>query len=148
MLIKQDLSGYDLSSIHHATTAGEALNPEVFYQFEKATGLRIHEGFGQTEMTLGIANLYGANIKVGAMGKPVPGYGIDIVDADGNPVEDGVNGEIVIRTEPKPTCGVFLGYYRNDEATEAVWHDGNITPAMWHGVMKTDTTGMLAAQTM
>jgi len=124
MLIKQDLSSYDLSSIHHATTAGEALNPEVFYQFEKATGLRIHEGFGQTEMTLGIANLYGANIKPGAMGKPVPGYGIDIVDPDGNPVEDGVNGEIVIRTEPKPTCGVFLGYYRNDEATEAVWHDG------------------------
>jgi len=124
MLIKQDLSKYDLSSIHHATTAGEALNPEVFYQFEKATGLRIHEGFGQTEMTLGIANLYGANIKPGAMGKPVPGYGIDIVDADGNPVEDGINGEIVIRTEPKPTCGVFLGYYRNQEATDAVWHDG------------------------
>ena len=124
MLIKQDLSGYDLSSIHHATTAGEALNPEVFYQFEKATGLRIHEGFGQTEMTLGIANLYGANIKPGAMGKPVPGYGIDIVDADGNPVEDGINGEIVIRTDPKPTCGVFLGYYRNQEATDAVWHDG------------------------
>ena len=124
MLIKQDLSKYDLSSIHHATTAGEALNPEVFYQFEKATGLRIHEGFGQTEMTLGIANLYGSNIKPGAMGKPVPGYGIDIVDPDGNPVSDGVNGEIVIRTDPKPTCGVFLGYYRNQEATDAVWHDG------------------------
>ena len=124
MLIKQDLSKYDLSSIHHATTAGEALNPEVFYQFEKSTGLRIHEGFGQTEMTLGIANLYGANIKPGAMGKPVPGYGIDIVDENGNPVADGVNGEIVIRTEPKPTCGVFLGYYRNQEATESVWHDG------------------------
>ena len=124
MLIKQDLSMYDLSSIHHATTAGEALNPEVFYQFEKSTGLRIHEGFGQTEMTLGIANLYGANIKPGAMGKPVPGYGIDIVDQDGNPVADGVNGEIVIRTEPHPTCGVFLGYYRNEEATRNVWHDG------------------------
>ncbi|MBR5022750.1 MAG: AMP-binding protein [Oscillospiraceae bacterium] len=124
MLIKQDLSKYDLSSIHHATTAGEALNPEVFYQFEKSTGLRIHEGFGQTEMTLGIANLYGANIKPGAMGKPVPGYGIDIVDTEGNPVADGVNGEIVIRTDPKPTCGVFLGYYRNQEATDSVWHDG------------------------
>jgi len=124
MLIKQDLSGYDLSSIRHATTAGEALNPEVYYQFEKATGLRIHEGFGQTEMTLGIANLLGADIKPGAMGKPVPGYGIDIVDADGNPVEDGVNGEIVIRTDPEPTCGVFLGYYLNEEATKNVWHDG------------------------
>ena len=124
MLIKQDLSKYDLSSIHHATTAGEALNPEVFYKFEQATGLRIAEGFGQTEMTLGIANLLGSELKPGAMGKPVPGYGIDLVDTEGNPVADGVNGEIVIRTDPKPTCGVFLGYYRNKEATNNVWHDG------------------------
>jgi len=124
MLIKQDLSRFDLSSIHHATTAGEALNPEVFYQFEKATGLRIHEGFGQTEMTLGIANLYGTAIKPGAMGKPIPGYGIDIVDSDGKSVADGVNGEIVIHTDPAPTCGVYLGYYRNQEATDSVWHDG------------------------
>ena len=124
MLIKQDLSRFDLSSIHHATTAGEALNPEVFHQFEKATGLRIAEGFGQTEMTLGIANLVGTQLKPGAMGKPVPGYGIDLVDSDGNPVADGINGEIVIRTDPNPTCGVFMGYYRNEEATEAVWHDG------------------------
>ncbi len=124
MLIKQDLSRFDLTSIHHATTAGEALNPEVFYQFEKATGLRIHEGFGQTEMTLGIANLRGAEIKPGAMGKPIPGYGIDIVDENGNPVEDGVNGEIVIHTDPAPTCGVFLGYYGNEEKTREVWHDG------------------------
>ena len=124
MLIKQDLSKYDLSSIHHATTAGEALNPEVFYQFEKATGLRIHEGFGQTEMTLGIANLYGTRIKPGAMGKPIPGYGIDIVDMEGKSVPDGVSGEIVIHTDPAPTCGVYLGYYLNKEATDSVWHDG------------------------
>ena len=124
MLIKRDLSRFDLSSIRHATTAGEALNPEVFYKFEEATGLRIAEGFGQTEMTLGIANLAGTQLKPGAMGKPVPGYGIDLVDADGNSVADGVNGEIVIRTDPKPTCGVFLGYYRNEEKTKEVWHDG------------------------
>ena len=124
MLIKQDLSQYDLSSIRHATTAGEALNPEVFYQFEKATGLRIAEGFGQTEMTLGIANLLGTQLKPGAMGKPVPGYGIDLVDMDGNTVPDGVNGEIVIRTHPKTSPGVFLGYYLNKEATENAWHDG------------------------
>ena len=124
MLVKQDLSRFDLSSIHHATTAGEALNPEVFYQFEKATGLKIAEGFGQTEMTLGIGNLLGTMLKPGAMGKPVPGYGIDLVDPDGKPVEDGVTGQIVIRTDPKATCGVFLGYYRNQEATDAVWHDG------------------------
>jgi acetyl-CoA synthetase len=124
MLIKQDLSRFDLTSIHHATTAGEALNPEVFYKFEQATGLRIAEGFGQTEMTLGIANLVGTQLKPGAMGKPVPGYGIDLVDTEGNPVPDGVNGEIVIRTDPKPTCGVFLGYYGDEERTKAVWHDG------------------------
>ena len=124
MLIKQDLSQYDLSSIRHATTAGEALNPEVFYQFEKATGLRIAEGFGQTEMTLGIGNLLGTKLKPGAMGKPVPGYGIDLVDLDGNTVADGVNGEIVIRTGEKAAPGVFLGYYRNEEATKNVWHDG------------------------
>jgi len=124
MLIKQDLSRFDLSSIRHATTAGEALNPEVFYKFEEATGLRIAEGFGQTEMTLGIANLVGTQLKPGAMGKPVPGYGIDLVDADGNSVADGVNGEIVIRTDPKPTCGVFLGYYGNEEKTKEAWHDG------------------------
>ncbi len=124
MLIKQDISRFDLSSIRHATTAGEALNPEVFYQFEKSTGLRIAEGFGQTEMTLGIANLFGTKLKPGAMGKPVPGYGIDLADSDGNPVPDGVNGEIVIHTEPKTSCGVFLGYYLNEEATKNVWHDG------------------------
>ena len=126
MLIKEDLSRYDLSSIHHATTAGEALNPEVFYQFEKATGLQIAEGFGQTEMTLGIANLTGGPIKPGSMGKPVPGYGIDILDLDGNPVEDGVSGEIVIKADrngEKP-CGIFLGYYNDEERTAAVWHDG------------------------
>ncbi|MBP3583780.1 MAG: AMP-binding protein, partial [Clostridia bacterium] len=124
MLIKQDLSKYDLSSIRHATTAGEALNPEVFYQFEKSTGLRIAEGFGQTEMTLGIANLLGTELKPGAMGKPVPGYGIDLVDTDGNPVPDGVNGEIVINTKEKTSPGVFLGYYLNDEKTRDVWYDG------------------------
>ena len=125
MLIKQDLSKYDLTSIHHATTAGEALNPEVYYQFEKATGLQIAEGFGQTEMTLGIANLVGEPMKPGSMGKPVPGYGIDLVDQDGNPVDDGVNGEIVIHTDgDEKKCGVFLGYYRDEERTKTVWHDG------------------------
>ncbi|MCQ2420153.1 MAG: AMP-binding protein, partial [Clostridia bacterium] len=126
MLIKQDLSKYNLSSIRHATTAGEALNPEVFYQFEKATGLQIAEGFGQTEMTLGIANLIGEPLKPGSMGKPIPGYGIDLIDPDGKAVEDGVSGEIVIRTDRAgaKNCGIFLGYYSDEERTAAVWHDG------------------------
>ena len=125
MLIKQDLSQYDLSSIQHATTAGEALNPEVYYQFEKATGLQIAEGFGQTEMTLGIANLVGQPLKPGSMGKPIPGYGIDLVNQDGTPTADGDTGEIVIHTAGREHfCGLFLGYYQDKERTEAVWHDG------------------------
>ena len=128
MLIKQDISQYDLSSIKHATTAGEALNPEVFKQFEKTTGLRIHEGFGQTETTLSIANLNGTKIKIGAMGKPTPLYDIDVVDPDGNSVADGETGEIVVRLGDKKPCGLFLGYYKgsevDDEKTVEAMHDG------------------------
>ncbi len=124
MLIKQDISQYDLSSIKHATTAGEALNPEVFKQFEKSTGLRIHEGFGQTETTLSIANLNGTKIKIGAMGKPTPLYDIDIVDSDGRSVADGETGEIVVRIGDKNPCGLFLGYYMDEEKTKEALHDG------------------------
>ncbi|MBQ8606063.1 MAG: AMP-binding protein [Clostridia bacterium] len=124
MMIKEDISKYDLSSIQHMTTAGEALNPEVYKQFEKATGLQIMEGFGQTELTLTIANLMGGTHKVGSMGKPVPLYDVDIVDPDGNSVEDGETGEIVVKTSEKVPCGLFAGYYKNPEKTEEVWHDG------------------------
>ncbi|MBQ3499231.1 MAG: AMP-binding protein [Clostridia bacterium] len=128
MLIKQDISQYDLSSIKHATTAGEALNPEVFKQFEKVTGLRIHEGFGQTETTLSIANLNGSKIKIGAMGRPTPLYNIDVVDPDGRSVADGETGEIVVRLGDKNACGLFLGYYKgcevDEEKTGEAMHDG------------------------
>ena len=124
MLVKSDLSKYDLSSIHHMTTAGEALNPEVFRQFEEATGLQIMEGFGQTETTLTIANLYGTTPKVGAMGKASPQYDVDIVDPEGNPVADGEVGEIVIRTKDNIPCGLFKEYYLDDEKTSEAWYDG------------------------
>ncbi len=124
MLIKSDLSNYDLSSIHHMTTAGEALNPEVFRQFEQATGLQIMEGFGQTETTLTIANLYGTTPKIGAMGKASPQYDVDIVDLDGNPVADGETGEIVIHTDKSVPCGLFREYYLDEEKTTDAWHDG------------------------
>ncbi|MBQ9785304.1 MAG: AMP-binding protein [Clostridia bacterium] len=124
MMIKEDISKYDLSSIKHMTTAGEALNPEVYRQFEKATGLQIMEGFGQTELTLTIANLIGGTHKLGSMGKPVPLYDVDIVDPDGNPVADGEVGEIVVHTDKKVPCGLFAGYYRNEAKTAEVWHDG------------------------
>ena len=124
MLVKSDLSKFDLSSIHHMTTAGEALNPEVFRQFEEATGLRIMEGFGQTETTLTIANLCGTVPKVGAMGKASPQYDVDIVDPEGNPVADGEVGEIVIRTKDGAPCGLYKEYYQDKEKTEEAWYDG------------------------
>ncbi len=124
MLIKGDLSKYDLSSIHHMTTAGEALNPEVYKQFEMATGLRIMEGFGQTETTLTIANLSGTVPKIGAMGKASPQYDVDIVDPDGNPVATGEVGEIVIRTDKETPCGLFKEYYLDNEKTSDAWYDG------------------------
>ncbi len=124
MLIKEDISKYDLSSIQHMTTAGEALNPEVYKQFEKATGLQIMEGFGQTETTLSIGNLLGAPHKLGSMGKPMPLYDVDLLKPDGTPAGLGENGEIVIKTSDKIPCGLFLGYYNDPERTAEVWHDG------------------------
>jgi acetyl-CoA synthetase len=123
-LIKEDLSKYDLSSIKYATTAGEALNPEVFNQFKKATGLSIMEGFGQTETTLVLASLVGTSPKVGSMGRPSPLYDVDLVDTDGNPVGVGETGEIVIRTDKEVPCGLFTGYYLNEDLTNSSWHDG------------------------
>ena len=124
MLIRGDLSKFDLSSIHHMTTAGEALNPEVYKQFKAATGLKIMEGFGQTETTLAIANLYGTKPKVGAMGKASPQFDIDIVDSEGNPVADGETGEIVIRTDKGAPCGLFKEYYLDSQKTNDAWYDG------------------------
>ena len=124
MLIKQDISQYDLSSIRHATTAGEAMNPEVFRQFEKATGLQIMEGFGQTETTLVIANLIGEPHKLGSMGRPSPQFDVTLLNREGSPAELGETGEICIRTSEKVPCGLFKGYFRDEEHTAEQWHDG------------------------
>ncbi|MBQ3234731.1 MAG: AMP-binding protein [Clostridia bacterium] len=124
MLIRGDLSKFDLSSIHHMTTAGEALNPEVFKQFKDATGLEIMEGFGQTETTLAIANLYGTTPKIGAMGKASPQFDVDVVDADGNSLPAGEVGEIVIHTDKEVPCGLFKEYYLDETKTNEAWHDG------------------------
>ena len=124
MLIKQDLSRFDLSSIEHATIAGEALNPEVFRQFQKATGLQIMEGFGQSESTLIIGNLTGDSHKIGAMGKPVPLYDVHLLDADGNEVEPGENGEICINISNGLPCGLSYGYEGSPEITAETWRDG------------------------
>ena len=124
MMIKQDISKYDFSSVKHMSTAGEALNPEVYRQFEKATGLQIIEGFGQTESTMIIGNMVGAPHKIGSMGKPAPIYDVALVDSDGNPVKTSENGEIVINVKDGAPCGLFTGYYNAPDKTAEVWHDG------------------------
>ncbi len=124
MLVRGDLSKFDLSSIHHMTTAGEALNPEVFKLFKDATGLSIMEGFGQTETTLTIANLCGTVPKIGSMGKASPQYDIDLVDAEGNSVPTGEVGEIVVRIDKNTPCGLFREYYLDEEKTNDAMYDG------------------------
>ena len=130
MMIKEDLSKYDFSSIKHMTTAGEALNPEVAKQFSNLTGLTIYEGFGQTETTLTIANFRGTDVKPGSMGKASPQYHIDLVDADGNTVQNGETGEIVVRLDNGRPPGLFKEYCKEpDKTAEAmrggVYHTGD-----------------------
>ena len=124
MLIKQDLSRFDLSSIEHASTAGEALNPEVYRQFKKHTGLAIKEGFGQSESTIIIGNLTGDSHKVGSMGKPVPLYRVYLLDSDGKAVDRGETGEICIDISQGLPCGLAYAYEGNEEVTAETWRDG------------------------
>ncbi len=124
-LIKEDLSHYDLSSIKIACTAGEPLNPEVYHQFKKATGLPIIEGFGQTETTVLCANFEWITPKPGSMGKPSPLYDIDIIDENGRSCPPGVEGNIVIKSlDNGLPPGLFKKYYRDEEATARVWNNG------------------------
>ncbi len=124
MLIKQDISRFDLSSIEHASTAGEALNPEVFRQFENHTGLKIMEGFGQSESTLIIGNLAGGSHKVGSMGKPVPLYDVHLLNREGNEVELGESGEICIDISRGLPPGLAYAYEGNEQITKQTWRDG------------------------
>ncbi len=122
--IKENLSLYDFSSVKHTTIAGEALNPEVYSQFLGMTGLKLMEGFGQTETTLLTGNFYGAKPKPGSMGKPNPCYDVCLVDGDGNEVATGETGEVVIKTAENIPTGLFTGYYLNEKKTNEAWHDG------------------------
>ena len=124
MLAKQDLSRFDLSSIEHASTAGEALNPEVYRQFKNATGLSIMEGFGQSESTLIIGNLNGSSHKLGSMGKPVPLYDVHLLDIEGKEVDTGETGEICINISKGLPCGLAYAYEGNEEVTAETWRDG------------------------
>ena len=125
MLTQNNLAAqYDLTAITHCCSAGEPLNPEVFQDWKAQTGLSIHEGFGQSETTCCLATFPGMELRSGAMGKPVPGYDIQLLDEDGKPVQPGQEGEICIRVAERKPLGLFLGYYRDDLATARAWHDG------------------------
>lgn len=122
--IKNGIENYDLSSLTYATTAGEALNPEVFNKFYQYTGIKLMEGFGQTETCLTIATLYGMEPRLGSMGKASPLYDLDLVDDDGKTVQSGEVGEIAVKTDGNGQPGVFVGYYNDPERTRSVMHDG------------------------
>lgn len=122
--IKEDLSKFDLSCLKHCAIAGEPLNPEVYNQFLKATGLKLSEGYGQTELTVTLATFPWLKPKPGSMGKPSPGYDIDIVNEYGESCEVGEEGQIIVRTGRTKPVGMFDGYYREKELTLKAWHDG------------------------
>jgi acetyl-CoA synthetase len=121
--IKEGLGDYDLSSLRYSTTAGEALNPEVYNRWKEFTGLKLMEAYGQTETVVQTANFVGTTPKPGSMGKPSPLYEIHLIDEDGNEVPRGEVGEVVINTD-KPHYALFSGYYRDEQATARAWHDG------------------------
>ena len=123
-MIHEDFSNYDLSSLRYCCTAGEALNPAVYDKFFKLTGIRLMEGFGQTETTMTLGTMPWTTPKPGSMGLPNPQYDIDLVKPDGTPCEDGEKGEIIIRTGKQKPIGLFKEYYRDDELTRKAWHDG------------------------
>jgi len=122
-LIKEDLSKFDLSSLEHVTTAGEALNAEVYQQFLKNTGLKLMEGFGQTETTLALATFRWMDTKPGSMGVPSPLFDIILVNEKNAPVKDGEVGQISIRTKNGIPFGMFHGYFKDPEMTANAWYD-------------------------
>ncbi len=122
-LVREDLSRHDLSSLRHCTTAGELLNDSVFHAWEKALGMPIYEGYGQTETTLQVATFKFMKPKPGSIGKPVPGWDIVLLDETGTPVPQGEEGEICIRID-KPVLGLFDSYMDEPEKTASVKFDG------------------------
>ena len=122
-MLQEDFSQYDLSALKYCTTAGEALEPVVFQKFYELVGVKMMEGFGQTETTMTLGTFPWVKPKPGSMGKPNPQYDVKLLKSDGSPCEDGEKGEICIDTSAGKAIGLFKGYYRDPELTEKVWHD-------------------------
>ena len=123
-MIREDFSQYDLSSLRYCCTAGEALNAAVYDKFYELTGIRLMEGFGQTETCMTLGTMPWMTPKPGSMGKPNAQYDIDLLKPDGTPCEDGEKGQIVVRVGDVKPLGLFKGYYRDDKLTRQAWHDG------------------------
>jgi acetyl-CoA synthetase len=122
--IKEDLSKYDFSSIKNCAVAGEPLNPEIYEQFLAGTGLKLRECYGQTELTVSLCTYPWLEPKPGSMGKPSPGYDIDLLREDGSSCTMGEEGQIVVRTDKRKPAGMFGGYYRDEALTSTVWRGG------------------------
>ena len=123
-ILQHGISRYDLSSLQYCTTAGEALNVDIYNKFYEQTGIRMQEGYGQTELTLTTGNFGFSEPHPGSMGKPSPGYSMEIVNADGEPCADDEVGELIIKIDQGKPFGMFGGYYRDDERTEKVFEGG------------------------
>ncbi len=123
LMMEADFDKYDLSSLEYSTTAGEALNPDLFAFWKEKTGLTIFEGFGQTETPLTVANLTNSVPKPGSMGRPSPLYTVEIKREDGSRCKTGETGEICIKMDPRP-AGIMMEYYRNPEKTAEAIRDG------------------------
>ncbi len=112
-----DLSPYDWGRLRHVVAAGEPLNPEVIRVWREATGLTVHDGYGQTETVNLVANYRCLPVREGSMGKPTPGFDVRIVDDDGVPLGPGQTGHIGVRVAPERPVGLFKEYWRDEEAT-------------------------------
>lgn len=124
-LVREDFSHYDLSALRYCTTAGEALNAAVYERFYQLTGIRLMEGFGQTETTMTLGTFPWMEPKPGSMGKPNAQYEIALLRPDLTPCEDGEKGEIAVRlNEGRKAIGLFKEYYRDSNITYEACHDG------------------------
>jgi acetyl-CoA synthetase len=146
-LIKEDLSAYDFSFIHHTSVAGEPLSPEVYHRLKEKTGLELREGFGQSETSVMAAVFKWLEVRPGSMGKPAPLFGISLLDENGEPCDDGIAGNMSITWAGKnmyesesarngaeaagvPVIGLsdfpglFRGYWKDEEVTKSCWNNG------------------------
>ena len=123
-ILQHGISKYDLSSLKYCTTAGESLNLDIYEKFYQQTGIRMQEGYGQTELTLTTGNFGFSEPHPGSMGKPSPGYRMEIVNAEGQPCADDEVGELIIKIDQGKPFGMFGGYYNDPERTEKVFEGG------------------------